>query len=341
MFRSFRFWAALAIGVLLIALFLLATDLSEIADAFGEASYWYVAPAVAVLFISFWLRCYRWSILMRPVAAISPRRLFSYSIIGYMANNLLPFRAGELIRAYVLGERERVSAMGTLGAIAVERLFDGCVLVLMLLTAGAVAGLDDSRLQAIAIASAALFSVAFAAFYWLTLREERAHRLAAFLLARLPAALGERLRPHVDAVIGALRSVHDWRSFLLVAFFSVLGWTVEAGAYAIVGLAFGIKVSFAHYVLLLAAANLAIIIPTFFGGAGPFEWAAKLVMVNAGLAGGLAAAYAIVAHAVVVAPATIAGLILLWTFGIPIARLGRLRAAPLDESKPEPGPVAS
>lgn len=333
-FRSFRFWLAAAVGVLLIALFLLATDPSEIADAFENANYWYVAPAVAVLFVSFWLRCYRWSILMRPVAAISARRLFPYSIIGYMANNLLPFRAGELIRAYVLGERERVSTMGALGAIAVERLFDGCVLVLMLLTAGAVAGLDDSRLQAIAIASAALFAVALVAFYWLTLREERAHRLAGYVLGRFPAAASDRLRPHVDAVIGALRSVHDWRSFVLVAFFSLLGWTVEAGAYAIVGLAFDIDISFAHYVLLLAAANLAIIIPTFFGGAGPFEWAAKLVLVNAGIAGGLAGAYAIVAHAVVVAPATVVGLILVWAFGIPIARLGRLRAVPVEERTP-------
>lgn len=334
MFRSFRFWAAVAVGVSLIALFVLATDLSEIADAFAEASYWYVAPAVVVLFLSFWIRCYRWSVLMRPVAAISARRLFSYSIIGYMANNLIPARAGELIRAYVLGERERISTMGALGAIAVERLFDGCVLVLMLLTAGAVAGLSDGRLQAIAIVSAALFTIALVAFYWLTLREERAHRVAGFILARLPATAGERLRPHVNAIIGALRSVHDWRSFLLVAFFSILGWTVEAGAYAIVGLAFGIKVGFAHYVLLLAAANLAIIIPTFFGGAGPFEWAAKLVMVNAGLGGGLAAAYAIVAHAVVVAPATIVGLILLWAFGIPIARLGRIRTMPVEETSP-------
>ena len=245
-----------------------------------------------------------------------------------MANNLLPFRAGEFIRAYVLGERERVSAVGSLGTIAVERLFDGCVLVLMLLTAGAVAGLGDTRLQAIAIASAALFSLAFVAFYWLTLRQERALRLADAILTRLPGTVGGRLRPHAHALIGALRSVHDWRSFLLVAFFSILGWTVEAGAYAIVGLAFALEVNFAHYVLLLAAANLAIIIPTFFGGAGPFEWAAKLVLVSAGVGGGLAAAYAIVAHATVVAPATIVGLLLLWAFGIPIARLGRLR--PLD-----------
>ncbi len=331
MFRSFRFWAGAAVGVLLITLFVLATDLSEIGDAFGEADYWYMLPAVAVLFLSLWLRCYRWSVLMRPVAAIAPRRLFSYAIIGYMANNLLPARAGELIRAYILGERERVSAMGALGTIAVERLFDGCVLVLMLLIAGAVAGLGDGRLQAIAAVSAAIFALALAGFYWLTFVEARAHRFATLVLGILPASPRERLAPHAHALIAGLRSVHSWRSFLLVACFSAFAWTVEAGAYAIIGLGFGIEVSFAHYVLLLAAANLAITVPTFFGGAGPFEWAAKLVMVNAGVAGGLAAAYAIVAHAVIFVPTTILGLLFLWTFGIPLARLGRIRSVPAEE----------
>ncbi len=331
MLRSLRFWAGAAISVLLIALFLLATDPGEIADAFGEADYWYMVPAVAVLFVSLWLRCYRWSVLMRPVAAIAPQRLFSYAIIGYMANNLLPARAGEIIRAYVLGERERVSKVGTLGTIAVERLFDGCVLVLMLLIAGALVGLGDGRLQVIAAASAVLFSVALAGFYWLTFTAARAHRFVGFVLRRLPGSAGERLGPHVESLIDGIRSVHSWRTFLLVAVFSGLAWTVEAGAYAIIGRGFGIEIGFAHYVLLLAAANLAIIVPTFFGGTGPFEWAAKLVLVNAGVAGGLAGAYAIVAHAVIFIPTTILGLVLLWTFGIPLARLGRMNRVPADE----------
>ena len=80
MFRSIRFWVAVAIGTLLIVLFVLATDLGEIADAFEGANYWYLAPAVVVLFASFWLRCYRWSVLMRPVVSISARRLSNRSL---------------------------------------------------------------------------------------------------------------------------------------------------------------------------------------------------------------------------------------------------------------------
>ena len=121
---------------------------------------------------------------MRPIASMTPARLFPYAVIGYMANNLLPARAGEVVRAYVLGDRERVSRMGTFGTIAVERLFDGCALVVMLLVSGMVVGFEDGRLQAIAVASTILFIVALVAFYLLTLNEERGKRVVHRLLTR-------------------------------------------------------------------------------------------------------------------------------------------------------------
>ena len=49
-----------------------------------------------------------------------------------MANNLLPFRSGELVRAYILGEQRKISKVSTLGTIAVERLLDVVVLMLFL-----------------------------------------------------------------------------------------------------------------------------------------------------------------------------------------------------------------
>lgn len=321
MLRSVRFWASFAISVVFIALFLRATHPREIGDALEDANYWYLIPAITVLGVAIAARCVRWSILMRPVAPMSAARLFPYAIIGYMANNLLPARAGELVRAYVLGDREHVSKMGTFGTIAVERLFDGCVLVLMLLIAGAVVGFEDTRLQAIAVVSTILFVAAVTVFYILTLREERAKRVIHFFLRVLPERFEHQAETMADSLVGSLRSVHDPRSLGLVVLFSALAWVVEAGAYAVIGIGFDLGVGFGHYCLLLAAANLAIIIPTFFGGTGPFEWAAKLVLVGAGVGDSVAGAYSIIAHAVILIPTTILGLILLWGFGVSFRRI--------------------
>ncbi|GIW12621.1 MAG: TIGR00374 family protein [Tepidiforma sp.] len=324
MFRSLRFWASFLISAVLIALFFRATHPRELGDALAEADFRWLVPGTGVLFVAIVARCIRWSVLMRPVAPMSPARLFPYAIIGYMANNLLPARAGEVVRAYVLGDRERVSKMGTFGTIAVERLFDGCTLVLMLLIAGALVGFEDGRLRAIAMASTVLFLAAIVGFYVLTLREERALRVIHFFLRWLP----DRFEPHVETVadnlVRSLRSVHEPVPLLLVAAFSGLAWTIEAGAYAVIGVGFDMDVGFAHYCLLLAAANLAIIIPTFFGGTGPFEWAARLVLVSAGVNPAVASAYSVVAHGVILIPTTVLGLILLWSFGVSFRRIARV-----------------
>lgn len=334
MLRSVRFWASLAISVVLIGLFLRATHPSEIQSALEDANYWWLFPAFGVLLLAISARCVRWSVLMRPVAPMSPARLFPYAIIGYMANNLLPARAGEVVRAYVLGDRENVSKMGTFGTIAVERLFDGCVLVLMLLAAGSYVGFEDSKLQIIAIVSTIVFLAALVGFYILTLREERARRVIHFFLRVLPGKFESRAESLADQLVGSLRSVHDPRSLGLVFFFSLLAWTIEAGSYAVIGQGFDMNVGFAHYMLLLAAANLAIIVPTFFGGTGPFEWAAKLVLVGAGVPGDVASAYSIISHALILIPTTVLGLVLLWSFGVSFRTMTRLESPAEDVAAP-------
>jgi len=321
--RSVRFWAGVAVSAVFIGLFLRATHPREIASALETANYWYLVPAGVVLFLAICARCVRWSVLMRPVKAMSPVQLFPYAIVGYMANNLLPARAGEVVRAYILGEREHVSRTGTFGTIAVERLFDGCTLVLLLLVSGLWVGFEDGKLEAIAVASTILFVVAVTAFYILTLSETRAKRVMHQLVKVLPRRFEDQAEHIADELVGSLRSVHDFRSLTLVVLFSFLAWTIEGAAYAVIGLGFDLNVTFAHYLLLLAASNLAIIIPTFFGGTGPFEWATKLVLVGAGVTAATASAYAVVAHAFVLIPTTILGLLIFWSFGLSFRRVAR------------------
>ncbi|MCH7488641.1 MAG: flippase-like domain-containing protein, partial [Chloroflexi bacterium] len=125
MLRSRRVWFGFAISLIFLVFFLVRTDFGEIRDAFREANYAIAFASLPVYFAGIVVRTMRWQFLLRPVARVSIARLYPVVIIGLMANNLIPARAGELVRAYILGERERVSKAAALGTIAVDRIFDG------------------------------------------------------------------------------------------------------------------------------------------------------------------------------------------------------------------------
>ena len=71
----------------------------------------------------------RWRALLAPIAPLPYRRVLGYTYIGYLANNVLPARLGELYRSHALGEGEGVSRTTVLGTVVVERVVDTVMVV--------------------------------------------------------------------------------------------------------------------------------------------------------------------------------------------------------------------
>ena len=129
MWRSWRFWAGLAITVILVGFALRGQDFGEMREAFRQFNYWYILPAIVLYFIGVWFRAVRWRILLTPVVETTTKQVLPIVIIGFMANNLLPFRAGELARAFALSQKTGARKTATLATIAVEPLFDGITML--------------------------------------------------------------------------------------------------------------------------------------------------------------------------------------------------------------------
>ncbi|MBC8478804.1 flippase-like domain-containing protein, partial [bacterium] len=88
--------------------------------------------AAAILFlVSELVRAWRWQLLVLPVKRTGYHLLFAIMNIGYMANNLLPFRLGELIRAHLLGKEAGISRVSALATVVVERVLDMLGLLLL------------------------------------------------------------------------------------------------------------------------------------------------------------------------------------------------------------------
>ena len=321
---SRKLWFGLGGTALFLGLFFWRTDLSELTDALGDATYWWMIPAVAIWFVSAAVRSLRWHYLLRHIAGLGTVTLYPILVIGYMANNLLPLRTGELVRAYILGERHGVSKMAALGTVAVERLFDGVVLVSFLLLAGAFLGLSG-ELEVLAIAMAAAFALLLAVFFYLTASPERAGRWTERLVSILPQGLRESAHAVSSSFVTGLQSVQSPSIMALVLATSVGAWLLEAVMYYLVGLSFDIGEGFAAYLMVAAAANLAITLPSTSGGIGPFELLAKETLTFLGVGSAVAGAYAVALHGLLLVPVIVVGLIFLWSINL---SLGRALGAP-------------
>jgi uncharacterized protein (TIRG00374 family) len=131
--KRWRVWIGVAVSAVAIAWAARGVDWSAFAAALGEAN-WLLLGVVFLLspIVNIVIRAIRWRILLMPVVAAPLSRLLSATAIGLMANNVLPARIGEFVRAYALGKHQRMAVGTAFGSLFVERMFDGFALVAIL-----------------------------------------------------------------------------------------------------------------------------------------------------------------------------------------------------------------
>ena len=328
MLRSRQLWLGILGTALFLGLFFWRTDLGDMANALADANYWWFAPAIALWFVSAWFRSLRWRYLLRPIADLPARTLYPVVVIGYMANNLLPARTGELVRAYIMGERHRLSLMATLGTISVERLFDGLVLLTFLVLVGAFVGLSE-ELTILAIAMSVIFVVLLAVSLYVASSARRAQRSIEALVRFAPASVRERARGWAGAFVAGLDALRSPAALAVVVLTSAVAWALEATMYFMVGVSFSLGEAFPIYLMVAAAANLAISVPSTSGGIGPFEALAKETLVFVGVGTSAAAAYAVALHALLLLPVVVAGLVFLWVINLSLGEALRHPSQPV------------
>ena len=346
-----RFFLGLLVSVGLLVLFLWKVDFVQTGRELRDANYAYYIPAVLVYFVAFGFRSLRWRYLLLHLKSTSLWRLYPVVAIGYLSNNILPMRLGELVRAHFVGEKENISKASSLATIGVERVFDGLTLLVLapvvfpFLPWTDVLRTDSGDLKAwwvaLSIAITVAFVSAFVIFLFLAASPQRSRRLAGILASLSPRGL----RPKVEAVIGllieGLGALRSKRQLLIIALLSLPVWLTEAAMYYIVAISFDLDVGFDVILLVTVTSNLATAVPSSIGGIGPFEVVAKATLVAFAVDGSLAAAYAFFVHIVALwLPVNILGLFFLWKENLSFGQLARTKGIDLPPFTMDPPPVA-
>ena len=312
--RSLRVAVGLVISGVFLYLAFRGQDFGDIRDSLGRTNSWWLLPALALYGAGVYLRAVRWRILLRQVAPnTTSAKLFPIVVIGFMANNVLPLRAGEIVRSVVIGREFNVSKTGALATIAVERIFDGLTMLMFLAFSMTFVSLT-SELQHLAIVSFIVFAVLLLGLGLLTFAGDLVSRMIQLVLGPLPRGVAIRVEELAQSFLsglGVLRSRGDLGKVLGL---SIGAWLLEASMYYVLAIGFGEQVRAvmdpAVTLLTTGVANLSTLIPGAPGYIGQFEYGVKLVLNGAfAVPESQALAYAILVHAALYFPITILGLV--------------------------------
>lgn len=308
------------LGILISAGFIVfalrGQDYGRIREALASFNYIFVLPALLLYFGGVWARAFRWSVLLRPLMRISSREVLPTLAVGFMANNVLPLRTGEVVRSYVLSKRSGVRKTSVLATIAVERLFDGLTMLGFMLAAATVVSLT-SELQHIALIAFVLFAGVLIGLFLLTLGGTVRDRLMQIALGPLPTPVADRVERMAESFLSGLGVLRRKRDLTLVTGASILAWLLEASMYYAVARGFGVEIrdalGVAETLLTTGVANLATLVPSSPGYVGPFEYGVQIVVNGAlGVPKEIALSYAIVVHATLYFPITMWGAFEWW-----------------------------
>lgn len=291
--------------------------------------------AVVVATCSFPLRLIRWKLLLRADdgTALPSAPLWHAIAMGFMANNILPFRAGELVRCYAAARLTRSRLSAALSSVAVERVFDGLTVVTLLTIAffaahlppaldigGVRVSVTHAATTAGLISLAALAS-AVAVVIWPLAAERIVRRVAP----------SDRLASGIVAAIEGLRhgmtALRSPRRVAGVVAWSAVIWLVNAASFWIMFGAFDLPVGFAGALLLQGLLVFGIAVPSTPGFIGIFEAVITAVLLLYGIASSRGAAYALIYHFTTFVPITLLGLWSLTRTGLSLAEIRPAAAA--------------
>lgn len=328
---------AVSLGFLWLAI--QGLELAEVGRALAGASYGWLVPALALYFAGVWVRALRWHQLLLPVASLSGARLFPVVVIGYMANNILPARLGELARCYVLRRRDGVSPSAALGTVLLERVMDGLTMLAFMAATLPLLGFSEFLFR-LMLGTAALFGVAGAVLLVMAVRPDLTTALTRAVTRPLPRGVAERLQALVVSFCAGLASLGGLRATLRVFGLSCLAWLLEAGMYYVLMFAFPLRPSFPLAMLTTAVANLGTLIPSSPGYVGVFDFLGRSVLAQFGVPEAAALAYVLVVHAALIVPVSLLGLGYAWREGV-LGWITRAGGAPAASSSRADGTAAN
>ena len=283
-------------------------DFSKLLNAFSDVEYGWVAAAMALMVFCVVIRAERWRLILIPFEEIKLHPLFGSTMIGYFGNGVLPFRLGEVLRAYSITTYSGLSPSASFGTIVLERILD--MLGLVVLIAFFAPTIKSDILSTNLLLGVGGFSlVIFAAVLWLGKSHSQLHdRVMHWNMFQ--SSLGKRILSALKNVINGMTALKDTNHTWLILFHTALLWALYLLSVWMVVQSTNIDLSWSAMGIILISTTLAITIPSAPGYVGTYHAAAVYVLTAVYTVGLTEAqAFAVIIHAIGFLPLLVIGAI--------------------------------
>lgn len=299
--KRVKHWRVVLLGtgisVLTIVLIISQIEWELLRDSLAAARFGYVIPAALLLVLGLFARGQRWRVLLSD--GLPYWRAFHIMNVAYLINNLLPFRVGEVARAFLATRaRPPVPVPKSASTIIVERLLDVLAVVLMLAYGLAFAPVPPA-LQQTGLLMGVVSLAGFLFLVALSRQRETAHRLLAVFTARLRFLPANRLGRWLDQFLDGLLPLAGVRPLLLAFLWTGISWALSGYAGYLLMFVFFSDPTLPATFIYIAAAAFAIAVPAVPGNLGTYELSIILALRGLGYADSeTLAAFAVMVHLV-------------------------------------------
>jgi uncharacterized protein (TIRG00374 family) len=299
----------LIVSIVLIWFLFKNIEFSKLVEALKDANYLWLIPNIILIVITMYLRAFRWRYMLEPIKHVQFSKLMAATCVGFMANNILPARLGEFVRAYSLSTQDKeISKSASLATIFVERMvFDLFALLMIFVFIITYSSKLRQQLElniyfsenmlygaklAVVVAILGLITTLILAH-----KPEQSGHLITKYLFFFPERIKQFIKSIIDRFAQGLQFLISIKSVVYVALYTFLIWIIMGLSNYFVFLAFGFDVSVDASFVLLVVVSILIMAPSTPGFLGVYHYGVVISLGIYGITDEKARACALVLHA--------------------------------------------
>jgi uncharacterized protein (TIRG00374 family) len=294
---------SLAISGIAIFWLIQRVNLREVEQAMKQINYFCWFSAALIYLLGFLPRGLRWQLMLSTIKKVSLADSTQIVALGYAANNVLPFRLGEVVRAYIMGNKNNISKITCLASIATERVIDGIVLVSLLglsMIFLSVTIQSAEALKHILFTCGAIFLSAVFIMVLVLIFSEKALQIGKSFFGHIGVEILEKL-------IHSLSFLRTKKILFNIVLLSIIVWLIEGAMFVLILWEMGLRNPVTGGYFCMGIVNMGILLPSAPGYVGVYQAASVFAFLALGYSESAGLAYGLLVHIAQYIPITIIG----------------------------------